>query len=112
MSLLGVGVITVYIVLQICTSDKNNILNFTISMFSTGFSVVPYLKKRMTHKFGWMALLPSGKTYTWNFRDMDHLTNITYSAKFYGFAVLTKRKASNYFRGESLFFITDVLFSL
>ncbi|XP_011607160.2 fibrocystin-L isoform X2 [Takifugu rubripes] len=53
---------------------------------SNGFSVVPYLKKRMTHKFGWMALLPSGKTYRWNFRDMDHLTNITYSAKFYGFA--------------------------
>uniref|UniRef100_A0A3B4Y513 PKHD1 like 1, tandem duplicate 2 n=1 Tax=Seriola lalandi dorsalis TaxID=1841481 RepID=A0A3B4Y513_SERLL len=52
---------------------------------SHGSSVVPYLKKRMTHKFGWMALLPSGKTYNWYFDDMDHITNITYSAKFYGF---------------------------
>ncbi|KAG7219450.1 hypothetical protein INR49_009284 [Caranx melampygus] len=50
-----------------------------------GTSVVPYLKKRMTHKFGWMALLPSGKTYNWYFSDMDHITNISYSAKFYGF---------------------------
>lgn len=56
-------------------------------MFSKGSSVIPYLKKRMTHKFGWMALLPSGQTYNWYFRDMDHLTNITYSAKFYGFGV-------------------------
>lgn len=81
-------------------------------MFSTGFSVVPYLKKRMTHKFGWMALLPSRKTYKWNFRDMDHLTNITYSAKFYGFAVLKKMKASNYSEVNAFFFFTDVLFFL
>ncbi|XP_029369318.1 PKHD1 like 1, tandem duplicate 1 isoform X2 [Echeneis naucrates] len=52
---------------------------------SHGSSAVPYLKKRMTHKLGWMALLPSGQTYNWYFSDMDHLTNITYSAKFYGF---------------------------
>ncbi|XP_053190049.1 fibrocystin-L-like [Scomber japonicus] len=50
-----------------------------------GTSVVPYLKKRLTHKLGWMALLVSGKTYNWYFNDMDHLTNITYDAKFYGF---------------------------
>lgn len=49
--------------------------------------MIPYLKKRMTHKFGWMAMLPSGKTYNWYFKDMDHLTNITYNAKFYGFSV-------------------------
>ncbi|KAM9340526.1 fibrocystin-L-like [Symphorus nematophorus] len=52
---------------------------------SHGSSVVPYMKKRMTHKFGWMALLPSRKTYNWYFNNMDHLTNITYAAKFYGF---------------------------
>lgn len=61
-------------------------------MFSTGSSVIPYLKKRMTHKFGWMALLPSGQTYNWYFRDMDHLTNITYSAKFYSFGVPKQKK--------------------
>uniref|UniRef100_A0A672GVH9 Polycystic kidney and hepatic disease 1 (autosomal recessive)-like 1 n=1 Tax=Salarias fasciatus TaxID=181472 RepID=A0A672GVH9_SALFA len=50
-----------------------------------GTSVVPYLKKRMTHRFGWMALLPSGKTYNWYFDNVDHITNISYSAKFYSF---------------------------
>uniref|UniRef100_A0A8D3BAM2 PKHD1 like 1, tandem duplicate 2 n=1 Tax=Scophthalmus maximus TaxID=52904 RepID=A0A8D3BAM2_SCOMX len=54
---------------------------------SHGTSAVPYLKKRMTHKFGWMAVLPSGDTYNWFFKDMDHITNITYTAKFYGFKV-------------------------
>lgn len=49
--------------------------------------MVPYLKKRMTHKLGWMALLPSRETYNWYFDDMDHLTNITYQSKFYGFQV-------------------------
>uniref|UniRef100_A0A8C2XFR8 PKHD1 like 1, tandem duplicate 2 n=1 Tax=Cyclopterus lumpus TaxID=8103 RepID=A0A8C2XFR8_CYCLU len=52
---------------------------------SHGSSVVPYLKKRMTHKLGWMAMLPSGQTYNWYFQDADHVTNITYAAKFYGF---------------------------
>uniref|UniRef100_G3NDK3 PKHD1 like 1 n=1 Tax=Gasterosteus aculeatus aculeatus TaxID=481459 RepID=G3NDK3_GASAC len=53
---------------------------------SHGSSAIPFLKKRMTHKLGWMALLPSGQTYNWYFKDMDHITNITYSAKFYGFS--------------------------
>ncbi|XP_068431576.1 PKHD1 like 1, tandem duplicate 1 [Clinocottus analis] len=53
---------------------------------SHGSSVVPYLKKRMTHKLGWMAMLPSRQTYRWFFKDVDHVTNITYDAKFYGFA--------------------------
>ncbi|KAM9839131.1 PKHD1 like 1, tandem duplicate 1 [Aulostomus maculatus] len=52
---------------------------------SHGSSVVPFLKKRMTHKFGWMALLPSGETYNWFFDNADQITNITYMAKFYGF---------------------------
>lgn len=56
----------------------------------TGTSGVPYLKKRMTHPLGWMALLPSGQTYNWYFKDMDHITNITYAAKFYGFKVQEK----------------------
>ncbi|XP_054620387.1 fibrocystin-L-like isoform X2 [Dunckerocampus dactyliophorus] len=52
---------------------------------SHGSSAVPYLKKRMTHPLGWMAMLPSGDTYTWYFENADHLTNISYKAKFYGF---------------------------
>lgn len=56
-------------------------------VLNLGSSVVPYLKKRMTHKLGWMALLPSGQTYNWHFDNADHITNITYDAKFYGFKV-------------------------
>uniref|UniRef100_A0A3B4ZUN2 PKHD1 like 1 n=1 Tax=Stegastes partitus TaxID=144197 RepID=A0A3B4ZUN2_9TELE len=52
---------------------------------SHGTSVIPFLKKRMTHKFGWMGLLPSGQTYNWYFDNVDQVTNITYKAKFYGF---------------------------
>lgn len=36
---------------------------------------------------GWMALLPSRQTYNWYFRNVDYITNITYSAEFYGFKV-------------------------
>ncbi|XP_075907773.1 fibrocystin-L-like [Nelusetta ayraudi] len=50
-----------------------------------GTSAVPFLKKRITHKLGWMVMLPSGETYNWFFENMDHLTNISYKAKFYGF---------------------------
>lgn len=32
-------------------------------------------------------MLPSGETYNWFFENMDHLTNISYKAKFYGFKV-------------------------
>lgn len=45
----------------------------------------------MTHKLGWMAMLPSGETYNWFFENMDHLTNISYSAKFYSFKVRPDR---------------------
>ncbi|XP_034016973.1 fibrocystin-L-like [Thalassophryne amazonica] len=54
---------------------------------SYGSSMIPYLKKRITHPFGWMAQLPSNQTYKGYFKDMDHITNITYNAKFYGFKV-------------------------
>lgn len=53
--------------------------------------MVPFLKKRMTHKFGWMALLPSGQTYNWYFANADQITNITYYAKFYGFKVISSK---------------------
>ncbi|KAF7655004.1 hypothetical protein LDENG_00062160 [Lucifuga dentata] len=52
---------------------------------SYGTSVVPFMEKRMTHKLGWMALLPSYETYNVFFENADHITNISYSAKFYGF---------------------------
>ncbi|XP_075995316.1 PKHD1 like 1, tandem duplicate 1 [Genypterus blacodes] len=52
---------------------------------SFGTSLVPYVKKRMTHKFGWMALLPSNHTYIMEFVNMNQITNVSYTAKFYGF---------------------------
>ncbi|XP_069572864.1 fibrocystin-L-like [Brachyistius frenatus] len=60
--------------------DKNVI--FTSSY---GSSVVPYLRDRLTHKYGWMVLLPSRQTYNMDFNGVVHITNITYSAKFYDF---------------------------
>ncbi|XP_057684607.1 fibrocystin-L-like [Corythoichthys intestinalis] len=52
---------------------------------SHGHTVIPFLKKRMTHKFGWMGILPSGLTHTMHFDNADQITNISYSAKFYNF---------------------------
>nr|XP_032810523.1 fibrocystin-L isoform X1 [Petromyzon marinus] len=51
-----------------------------------GTSEVPFLKKRLTHQRGWMALLPSRQTYRWAFQDAEHITNISYTATFYGLA--------------------------
>ncbi|KAJ0054901.1 hypothetical protein NL108_007111 [Boleophthalmus pectinirostris] len=50
-----------------------------------GSSVVPYMKKRMTHKLGWMALLPSKDTFLWSFIDGEQITNISYVSTYYGF---------------------------
>ncbi|KAK7898488.1 hypothetical protein WMY93_019341 [Mugilogobius chulae] len=50
-----------------------------------GSSVVPYMKKRMTHKLGWMALLPSKDTFRWSFIDGEQFTNISYTSTYYGF---------------------------
>ncbi|OCT77099.1 hypothetical protein XELAEV_18032294mg, partial [Xenopus laevis] len=52
---------------------------------SFGVSVVPFLANRLTHIYGWMALLPSNATYNWYFRDAAFITNITYYSRFYGF---------------------------
>uniref|UniRef100_A0A3P8VF56 PKHD1 like 1, tandem duplicate 2 n=1 Tax=Cynoglossus semilaevis TaxID=244447 RepID=A0A3P8VF56_CYNSE len=65
---------------------KPSTLEAKDAIFSnTHFSVVPFMKKRMTHKLGWMVMLPSKQTYNWFFRNMDQLTNITYESKFYSF---------------------------
>ena len=61
-------------------------------MLPTGSSVSPFMKKRMTHKPGWMALLPSAETYLWSFIDGEQITNISYSATYYGFKVTMKKK--------------------
>ncbi|MCJ8746157.1 hypothetical protein PDJAM_G00138700 [Pangasius djambal] len=50
-----------------------------------GSSVVPFADKLITHRSGWMALLPSDKTYNWYFRNASQISNISYSAVFYGF---------------------------
>ncbi|KAI5615922.1 fibrocystin-L precursor [Silurus asotus] len=50
-----------------------------------GTSVVPFADKLITHKSGWMALIPTDKTYTWYFRNASQISNISYSAVFYGF---------------------------
>ncbi|XP_041664378.1 fibrocystin-L-like [Cheilinus undulatus] len=50
-----------------------------------GISTVPYAEKRLTHKKGWMALLPSRNTYLWNFKDSNQITNISYASTYYSF---------------------------
>ncbi|XP_078542271.1 fibrocystin-L [Lissotriton helveticus] len=50
-----------------------------------GVSTVPFLKKRLTHKPGWMALLPNADSFNWYFHDAEFITNISYSSVFYGF---------------------------
>ncbi|KAM4688908.1 fibrocystin-L [Discoglossus pictus] len=50
-----------------------------------GISTVPYLPKRLTHKPGWMALLPNSQSFNWYFHDVDFITNISYTSTFYGF---------------------------
>uniref|UniRef100_A0A3Q3K5H6 Polycystic kidney and hepatic disease 1 (autosomal recessive)-like 1 n=1 Tax=Monopterus albus TaxID=43700 RepID=A0A3Q3K5H6_MONAL len=50
-----------------------------------GTSVLPCLNKRLTHPYGWMALIPSQQPYNWYFNNVDYVTDISYNAKFYGF---------------------------
>ncbi|CAK8674402.1 unnamed protein product [Clavelina lepadiformis] len=42
-----------------------------------------YKKKRLTHKPGWMALLPGRKEVMIYFKDGEQFTNITYNSKYY-----------------------------
>ncbi|TSK31508.1 Fibrocystin-L [Bagarius yarrelli] len=50
-----------------------------------GSSIIPFANKLITHRDGWMALLPTDKTYNWYFHNASHISNISYSAVFYGF---------------------------
>ncbi|XP_067833370.1 fibrocystin-L-like [Heptranchias perlo] len=52
---------------------------------SYGVSIIPFLAKRLTHSSGWMALIPNNETFNWYFKDVDHVTNISYTATFYHF---------------------------
>nr|DBA24045.1 TPA: hypothetical protein GDO54_011748 [Pyxicephalus adspersus] len=52
---------------------------------SFGYTVVPFLPKRLTHKPGWMALLPNANSFNWYFSNVDFITNISYTSTFYGF---------------------------
>ncbi|XP_064635071.1 fibrocystin-L-like [Lineus longissimus] len=48
-----------------------------------GSSSVPFAKKRLTHKLGWMVVLVSGTNNTMHFENVDHVTNISYTGTFY-----------------------------
>ncbi|XP_063307204.1 fibrocystin-L-like [Pelobates fuscus] len=75
---------------------------------SYGVSIVPYLAKRLTHKPGWMALLPNANSFNWYFSDADFITNISYTSTFYGFKnedyVLISH---NFTQRPDMFYITD-----
>ena len=48
-----------------------------------GISVVPFAFKRLTHKEGWMAVLPSGKANKLSFENAGQIVNISYDGVFY-----------------------------
>ncbi|XP_043073568.1 PKHD1 like 1, tandem duplicate 1 [Puntigrus tetrazona] len=52
---------------------------------SYGTCVLPFLKKLVTHTFGWMAMVPTGQTYNWYFDGASQITNISYNGMVYGF---------------------------
>ncbi|XP_078395885.1 PKHD1 like 1, tandem duplicate 1 [Cetorhinus maximus] len=52
---------------------------------SHGISIIPYLSSHFLQNSGWKALIPSNETLTWSFKGVDHITNISYTAKFYHF---------------------------
>nr|XP_055075127.1 fibrocystin-L-like [Misgurnus anguillicaudatus] len=52
---------------------------------SFGSCVLPFLQKLVTHTNGWMALVPTGQTYNWNFDRGSQITNISYNGVIYGF---------------------------
>ncbi|XP_043545298.1 fibrocystin-L-like [Chiloscyllium plagiosum] len=53
--------------------------------FNTGTSIVPYMPTCSIYKCGWMALFPNDEILNWHFKDMDHITNISYKAIFHHF---------------------------
>ncbi|XP_062574409.1 fibrocystin-L-like [Saccostrea cucullata] len=47
-----------------------------------GNDSMPWRKKAITHKLGWMTVLVDGEDYFYYFKDADQLTNISYSGTF------------------------------
>lgn len=71
----------------------NNILptsiegkNFLITN-QYGTSSVPYAKKRLSHKPGWMCALVDGETYSFVFENAEQIKNISFDGQFYDFMV-------------------------
>ena len=54
---------------------------------SQGTNIAPFMKKRFTHKPGWMAVLVDGETYTFEFEGAPQMTNISFVGRFDEFAV-------------------------
>ena len=52
-----------------------------------GTSSVPFAKKRLSHKPGWMCALVDGETYKFVFENAEQITNISYTGAFYEFEV-------------------------
>ncbi len=50
-----------------------------------GVDVVPYCPKCATHPDGWVILLMMGERYNMTFEHASHITNITYTGRFYDF---------------------------
>ena len=52
-----------------------------------GTSTVPFIHKDITHKDGWVALLPDNYDFSMDFVNAEHITNISYRGEMYDFSV-------------------------
>ncbi|XP_071792804.1 fibrocystin-L-like isoform X2 [Asterias amurensis] len=59
-------------------------LKFKYTLFTNayGTSRIPFRKKRISHPEGWMITLINGDNYNLVFEDAEHVTNISYQARF------------------------------
>ena len=71
---------------------------FTVNGDSTRTATAPWLAKRLTHKEGWMALLPDQTSYTLDFVNAEQITNISYIGKYYNLKVGLYNSEQGYFK--------------
>jgi len=64
-------------------------LNFKNALLSNdeGTSVLPWMRKRLTHAEGWMCMLLGGETYGLTYENGGQFTNTSNTGKFYDFQV-------------------------
>ena len=73
---------------------------------SHGTDAVPWKFKGLTHPKGWTCTVITGTDYEVSFRNLTHLTNITYNASFYEFDTNDYVRITHFLKQEPDFFKT------